>query len=525
MEKNIQKNQYSRKATWFGAGLLFLVVLVIIVSSYFLYKRTVVLLTENLRTSILTISITQAANISATNLAQLHTKDDWQKPEWKRVVERLHNAKYSNNNVVFMYIFRKKEGDPTQMEFVGDADSINPFANDISLPEGQESIPASDCLECVDVNRDGLIEPDGADKLQWPGQEYAEAVDIPEAFEAYERPLTSRDLYTDAYGTVITGYAPILDENGDTVAVLATDVKADDFLTITTKTLTPFLVFIVFLTLTISILTITLLLIWKRYANSLEGLNNQISLANDKLKGFDKLKTEFLSLASHQLRTPLTAIKGYASMLDEGIFGALEHRQAEATRRIYSSAQGLVSIVEDLLNVSKIEQGGMKYEMMPTELAPIVTSLFNEMKIPATTKGLNLILDIPKYDNFMVNIDPIKMRQVFLNLVDNSLKYTPQGFVKMALSRKDNLVLFTVSDSGVGITETTKAKLFEKFSRGEGGKLNTGGSGLGLYLALEITKAHKGKIDIVSEGQDKGASFIVQIPAVGAHTTTTVIPS
>src|SRR3989338_10982496 len=115
------------------------------------------------------------------------------------------------------------------MEFVADADSINPYAN-----------TSEDPSMFVDVNRDGKIEPDGPDKLQWPGQDYPEAIDIPEAFEAYSGALTAAELYEDSYGQVLTGYAPIKDANGNTVAVLATDIKADDFFTVTRQTLYPF---------------------------------------------------------------------------------------------------------------------------------------------------------------------------------------------------------------------------------------------------------------------------------------------
>jgi signal transduction histidine kinase len=256
-----------------------------------------------------------------------------------------------------------------------------------------------------------------------------------------------------------------------------------------------------------------------------QSLAVQLEASNEKLKGLDKLKTEFLSLASHQLRSPLTAIKGYASMLTEGSFGKLDEKQDEAVRRIYTSAQGLVSIVEDLLNVSKIEQGGMKYEMMPTDVTKIVTDLYNEMKIPAENKKLEFILDIPNHDPFMAIIDPLKMKQTFLNLTDNSIKYTEKGFVKLSLGREGSNIYFAVSDSGVGISPETKAKLFEKFSRGEGGKLNTGGSGLGLYLAREIARAHKGDILILSDGLGKGSTFKVVFPAAGASVVPNVIPS
>ncbi|MCC7436691.1 HAMP domain-containing histidine kinase [Candidatus Nomurabacteria bacterium] len=254
-----------------------------------------------------------------------------------------------------------------------------------------------------------------------------------------------------------------------------------------------------------------------RQREKLEIITKQLEAANEKLKSLDKLKTEFLSLASHQLRSPLTAIKGYASMLSEGDFGALEDKQAEAVKRIYASAQGLVNVVEDLLNVSKIEQGGMKYEFIPTDLNMLVNQLVGEMKIPVENKHLEFNADVPEDDRFMISADPVKLKQVFLNLVDNSIKYTEKGFVHISLSRnnKDDTVVFSVTDSGVGISSETKEKLFQKFSRGEGGKMNTGGSGLGLYLAREIARAHKGDIIIDSEGLGKGSVFKVILPAKG----------
>src|SRR3989344_7183670 len=229
-------NRRKRNPVWICIFVLTTSIIVVIGASIILYNRTVTLLTENLRERILTISITGAANIDAKDLEELQIEDDWKKPEWGRVANKLHKVKYSNKDIVFMYIFRYKKDNPNEMEFVADADSINPYAN-----------TSNDLSRYVDVNRDGKIEPDGPDKLQWPGQDYPEAVDIPETSEAYFGPLTNKDLYTDAYGTVITGYAPIKDDNGNTVAILATDIKADDFFTITRQTLQPFLIFIIVL--------------------------------------------------------------------------------------------------------------------------------------------------------------------------------------------------------------------------------------------------------------------------------------
>lgn len=247
----------------------------------------------------------------------------------------------------------------------------------------------------------------------------------------------------------------------------------------------------------------------------IEVLANQLEVSNEKLKSVDKLKTEFLSLASHQLRSPLTAIKGYSSMLIEGSFGNLTKKVDEPIKRIYTSAQGLVSIVEDLLNVSKIEQGGMKYEFQQTDLNLVVKNLYEEMQIPAQSKNIIFTLDMKADEKFIVNADPVKIKQVFLNLTDNSIKYTPDdGTVALSLKRVDDTIEFAVKDNGVGISPETRAKLFEKFSRGEGGKMNTGGSGLGLYLARQIAIAHKGDVVIESEGLGKGSTFKVVLPTM-----------
>jgi signal transduction histidine kinase len=245
-------------------------------------------------------------------------------------------------------------------------------------------------------------------------------------------------------------------------------------------------------------------------------LNGQLETANQQLKSLDKLKSEFISLASHQLRSPLTVIKGYASTLTDGAVGDLTPKQKEIVQHIYSSAQGLASVVEDFLDVSKIEQGGLKYNFSEIDLRRLVKELSRDMKMNAKAKKLEFTSIIHASTKHLVYADEVKLRQVFLNLIDNSIKYTKEGFVHVILSydRYENSYIFSVSDSGIGISKETKAKLFTKFGRGEGGMMNAGGSGLGLYLAQEIIKEHKGKITVSSEGAGKGSTFSVVLPCV-----------
>jgi signal transduction histidine kinase len=246
----------------------------------------------------------------------------------------------------------------------------------------------------------------------------------------------------------------------------------------------------------------------------LEESNLNLGIANDKLEDLSKLKSEFVSLASHQLRSPLTAIKGYASMLVQGDYGEINIEAKEAIDKIMQSSKNLSFVVEDLLNVSKIEQGGMKYEMTQFDFTELVKDTVENLSITAKQKNLLLINNIPKESKYIINGDKEKLRQVLINLIDNSIKYTPTGQIEVSLSENNNKITLKIKDTGVGIDEKIIKTLFEKFSRGEGGRLNSSGSGLGLYLAKEIIEAHHGRIWVESEGKGKGSTFFVEMTQV-----------
>lgn len=243
----------------------------------------------------------------------------------------------------------------------------------------------------------------------------------------------------------------------------------------------------------------------------LEKTNIDLGEANEKLKGLDKLKTEFLSLASHQLRSPLTAIKGYASMLQEGDYGEVTEGAKDTINRIYLSSQSLTKVVEDLLDVTKIEQGGMKYEMAPFDIALLAEEMVKDLSISADKKGLKLEFNKEPGDKFIVNGDKEKIRQVILNLIDNSIKYTKIGGINVNVKKENGKIIISIKDTGMGISKDMTANLFAKFERGEGAKENASGSGLGLYLAKQIMLAHKGRIWAESGGVGKGSIFSIEL--------------
>ena len=236
--------------------------------------------------------------------------------------------------------------------------------------------------------------------------------------------------------------------------------------------------------------------------------------ANEKLKSLDKLKTEFLSLASHQLRSPLTAITGYTSMLLDGSFGKMDDKQKEAIDRVFQSSRHLTSVVEDLLNVTKIEQGGMQYVMSHFDFKKTAEDLAKDLSVTAEKKGLKLSFETDKKEPYTANGDMEKIRQVILNFIDNSIKYTATGSIQVILSKKDNdkKIRLSIKDTGMGMTPEIKEKLFQKFSRADGSKMNASGSGLGLYLAKKIIEeGHHGIVGVDSDGPDKGSTFWMEL--------------
>ena len=243
-------------------------------------------------------------------------------------------------------------------------------------------------------------------------------------------------------------------------------------------------------------------------------LNNELGIANEKLKSLDNLKTEFLSLVTHQLRSPITAIIGYSSMLLDGSYGSIIEEQKDPVDKIFKSSQRINHMITRFLDVAKIEKGGMQYTKQLFGLEKMVEEIVNELSVTVQEKGLTITLETDNKSPYIINADREQLWQVVQNLVDNSMKYTKTGWIKVKLSKDEikNKVILAVSDSGMGIKPEIIPTLFQKFNRGEGNKMNTTGSGLGLYLAKEIIeKGHQGKIWAESEGADKGSTFIFEL--------------
>lgn len=245
----------------------------------------------------------------------------------------------------------------------------------------------------------------------------------------------------------------------------------------------------------------------------LEHLAQELSTANEELKKLDKAKSEFISIASHQLRTPLSIIKGYISMIQEGSFGRMTKKLAEPLRRVYLSNERLIKLVNDLLDLSRMEGGRMRYEMKPARFSAIIASVVEEFQQIAQSKGLTLRFKKEK-DDPSVRLDEEKMRQVAFNLIDNAMRYTPKGgSITITLTINPYHLLFSVVDTGIGLDKQELNSLFQKFVRSrEVARIHTEGVGLGLYVARRIVEDHGGRIWAESAGKGKGSSFFVELP-------------
>ena len=233
-------------------------------------------------------------------------------------------------------------------------------------------------------------------------------------------------------------------------------------------------------------------------------------------KKIDQAKTEFVSLASHQLRTPLSTINWYTEMLLDGDVGKLNKEQNQYLEEIYTGNQRMVDLVNSLLDVSRIELGTFTIEPEEIDLCVIASNAIKELQHVIKEKKLKFkdsYKDIP-----LLNLDPKLTHMIFQNLLSNAVKYTPEkGTVTLTITRKETEVLITVNDTGYGIPENQQGKIFLKLFRADNVRQkDTQGTGLGLYLVKAIVEISGGSIRFESK-ENKGTTFFVTLPIVAVE--------
>ena len=242
-----------------------------------------------------------------------------------------------------------------------------------------------------------------------------------------------------------------------------------------------------------------------RMSDELAGLYRQIEVAN-------RNKSEFLANMSHELRTPLNAIMGFSEVLVEQMFGEVNAKQLEYLQDIHSSGQHLLSLINDILDLSKIEAGRMELDLARFNLSVVLDNAMTLVRERASRHGVRLEVDVPEHIGEWVG-DERKVKQVLLNLLSNAVKFTPTGgSVTLRARRADGSVQIAVTDTGVGIAPEEQALVFEEFRQASGAHASKAeGTGLGLALAKRFVELHGGSMRLEST-PGKGSTFAFILP-------------
>lgn len=229
-----------------------------------------------------------------------------------------------------------------------------------------------------------------------------------------------------------------------------------------------------------------------------------------KLKEVDQLKDDFISMASHELRTPLAVIRGYAEFIREA--PELSTETIKYATQIDASAKDLDTLVADILDVSRIEQGRMSFKFERQQPKTIIEEVVSSLLASTKSKGLNLFIE--RTEDAFVNIDKDRFKQVLINIIGNAVKYTKKGDIKINQYIEKNYFYIRISDTGIGMTAEEQKKLFEKFYRVRNSDTeDIRGTGLGLWITAEIIREMNGKISVESI-KGVGSHFIVSFPII-----------
>lgn len=226
----------------------------------------------------------------------------------------------------------------------------------------------------------------------------------------------------------------------------------------------------------------------------------------------DKMKSEFISIASHQLRTPLTAIKTYSHMLASGYGGKLSKDQSEFMDIILSSIDRMNSLINTLLDISRIEQGRLSMSPQVINLEEIMEDVLTELMPLAQAKDIDVTLQYAT-DNLQATTDPLLIKEICLNLLSNAIKYTPEhGAVVINIAGTKRQLVFSIQDTGYGIPKSEQNRIFTKFFRAENVlDKDTSGTGLGLYLVKQLAESLGGEVAFTST-EGKGTCFTFKVP-------------
>jgi signal transduction histidine kinase len=251
--------------------------------------------------------------------------------------------------------------------------------------------------------------------------------------------------------------------------------------------------------------------------------SRELEVAVHEADTANRAKSDFLASMSHELRTPLNAVIGFSQVLQEQYFGSLNDKQTEYVSDIIESGQHLLSLINDILDLSKIESGKIELELSEVSIKELLRGSLVMIKEKAHAHGINLETRVgDEVDSLEITGDERRLKQVMFNLLSNAAKFTPDGgTISVEATRENGGLNISVSDTGIGLSAEEKKKLFQPFYQASGGLKNkTPGTGLGLSITKSIVEKHGGRIWVDSEGLNKGSRFTIALPltqGAGGH--------
>jgi len=244
----------------------------------------------------------------------------------------------------------------------------------------------------------------------------------------------------------------------------------------------------------------------------IEDATKELRQSNQQLQRLDEAKDEFVSMASHQLRTPLTSVKGYISMVLEGDVGKITAMQRKLLEEAFTSSERMVHLINDFLNVSRLQTGKFVLEEKAVNLSKVIEREVDSLQTTAKAHGLKIQYHKPSYFPVLY-LDEGKIQQVLMNFIDNAIYYSPEGTaIGVSLAIEEGYAVVKVKDTGIGVPKSEQAHLFTKFYRATNArKQRPDGTGVGLFLAKKVITAHGGNIVFESE-EGKGSTFGFRLP-------------
>lgn len=250
----------------------------------------------------------------------------------------------------------------------------------------------------------------------------------------------------------------------------------------------------------------------------LDSLAAKLTEANTQLEALNEAKSEFISIASHQLRTPASVLKGYLALMLEGAYGEVNATFKEKLEQMYSMNERLIHLINNILNMSRIEKGRLEFLCSYVNVPSIIDEAVSELMIKAKEKGLRLHFAKPEVELAKAYVDGDKLHEIVVNLVENAIKYSIKGSIDVAVKteagRQGDEVVILVKDTGIGMTEVDTKRMFEKFYRASNtlGVPRETGTGLGLYICAKFLDNMGGRIWVESSVSGKGTIFAVALP-------------